>query len=63
MINTTPWKPQLHYVWDVILDALLSPNETRSSSCDFQDFYRIAVDGMPSNNIGTRTTTKFNVSM
>ncbi|KAL5529108.1 hypothetical protein ACEPAG_5082 [Sanghuangporus baumii] len=38
-----PWKPQLHFVWDVILDELL-PTEGSASSGSFQDFYRIVVD-------------------
>ncbi|KAL5490426.1 POL5 [Sanghuangporus weigelae] len=38
-----PWKPQLHFVWDVILNELL-PTEGSTSSGSFQDFYRIVVD-------------------
>ncbi|KAL5533021.1 POL5 [Sanghuangporus sanghuang] len=38
-----PWKPQLHFVWDVILDELL-PAEGSVSSGSLQDFYRIVVD-------------------
>ncbi|EJD05959.1 uncharacterized protein FOMMEDRAFT_104342 [Fomitiporia mediterranea MF3/22] len=39
-----PWKPQLHFVWDVILDTLLSPEKSSTSNGSFQDFYRIVVD-------------------
>ncbi|KAI5124484.1 hypothetical protein M0805_003011 [Coniferiporia weirii] len=39
-----PWKPQLHFVWDVILDALLAVDGSSTSSGKFQDFYRIVVD-------------------
>jgi DNA polymerase phi len=42
------WKPQLHYVWDIILDQLL-PQKTPSArtvqtSGSFQEFFRVVVD-------------------
>ncbi|KAH8117507.1 DNA polymerase phi-domain-containing protein [Phellopilus nigrolimitatus] len=39
-----PWKPQLHFVWDVILDILFAPEAASAPSGKFQDFYRIVVD-------------------
>ncbi|TFK46446.1 hypothetical protein OE88DRAFT_1667862 [Heliocybe sulcata] len=41
------WKPQVHYVWDIILDALLpstssSPNKQPQGS--LQEFFRVVVD-------------------
>lgn len=41
--GASPWKPQLHFCWDVILDELLQPGKKHTR---FQDFYRLAVDGM-----------------
>ncbi|TFK42972.1 DNA polymerase phi-domain-containing protein [Crucibulum laeve] len=39
------WKPQLHFVWDVLLDQLLpGPNASRTSKGSFQEFFRIVVD-------------------
>ncbi|KAF9466352.1 DNA polymerase phi-domain-containing protein [Collybia nuda] len=39
------WKPQLHYVWDIILDQLLpDPNSSSPPKGSFQDFYRVVVD-------------------
>lgn len=40
--STGVWKPELHYVWDIILNRYLSHSGSDSS---FQDFYRIVVDG------------------
>ncbi|KAG6885139.1 hypothetical protein C0993_005605 [Termitomyces sp. T159_Od127] len=39
------WKPQLHFVWDTILEQLL-PGQTSSQSLpgSFQEFFRIVVD-------------------
>lgn len=39
------WKPQLHYVWDIVLDQLLGPNSSSSPKGSFQEFYRVVVDG------------------
>ncbi|KAJ7489850.1 DNA polymerase phi-domain-containing protein [Mycena galericulata] len=39
------WKPQLHFVWNVILDQLLpGPNSTISTKGSFQEFFRVVVD-------------------
>ena len=43
-----PWKPQLHFVWDIILDELLGQDQTSKTSGNFQDFYRAIVDGKSS---------------
>ena len=41
------WKPQLHFVWDIILDHLLpGPNSTTSPRGSFQEFFRVVVDGL-----------------
>jgi DNA polymerase phi len=40
--NGGPWKPQLHFVWDHLLDRLLGKNGSGSST---QEFFRIVVDG------------------
>lgn len=37
------WKPQVHFVWDVLLDELLSEQDTAKGS--FPEFFRILVDG------------------
>jgi DNA polymerase phi len=40
------WRPQVHYVWDELLDELLPPDGSgRSPVGSFQEFFRIAVDG------------------
>ncbi|KAG6821076.1 hypothetical protein H0H93_007235 [Arthromyces matolae] len=42
---TANWKPQLHFVWDVILTQLLpGPNSSHSPKGSFQEFFRIVVD-------------------
>ncbi|KAI0060788.1 hypothetical protein BV25DRAFT_1827328 [Artomyces pyxidatus] len=39
------WKPQVHYVWDLLLDELLPPSSTnRAPKGSFQEFFRIVVD-------------------
>ncbi|KZV92838.1 hypothetical protein EXIGLDRAFT_613837 [Exidia glandulosa HHB12029] len=42
------WKPQIHFVWDVILDTFYPPPSSSSSSdaalASIQDFFRIVVD-------------------
>ncbi|KAF9009405.1 DNA polymerase phi-domain-containing protein [Cyathus striatus] len=44
-ISSETWKPQLHFVWDIILDQLLpSQNVSRSTKGSFQEFFRIVVD-------------------
>lgn len=40
------WKPQLHFVWQYLLDQLLpGPNSSNVPRGSFQDFFRIVVDG------------------
>jgi DNA polymerase phi len=40
------WKPQVHHVWDELLDALLPlEGSGRSSAGSFQEFFRVVVDG------------------
>ncbi|PCH38454.1 hypothetical protein WOLCODRAFT_115513 [Wolfiporia cocos MD-104 SS10] len=39
------WKPQIHFAWDLLLDALLSnPASERTAQGSFPEFFRIAVD-------------------
>ncbi|RDB24111.1 DNA polymerase V [Hypsizygus marmoreus] len=39
------WKPQLHFVWDIVLDQLLpGPNSAKPPRGSFQEFFRIVVD-------------------
>ncbi|KAI0263807.1 DNA polymerase phi-domain-containing protein [Gloeopeniophorella convolvens] len=39
------WKPQVHFVWDDILDELLPPKDSgRTPKGSFQEFFRIVVD-------------------
>ncbi|KAK8861548.1 hypothetical protein IAR55_002370 [Kwoniella newhampshirensis] len=42
------WKPQLHFVWNIILDRyfpkLTSPTFENTSEAPFQDFFRVVVD-------------------
>ncbi|KAH9842530.1 DNA polymerase phi-domain-containing protein [Rhodofomes roseus] len=39
------WKPQVHFVWDMLLDRLLSPPAQKgSNTAPFPDFFRIVVD-------------------
>jgi DNA polymerase phi len=40
------WKPQLHFVWDTILDLYFTEEiPAPSLGSTFQDFFRIVVDG------------------
>ncbi|KAI0691182.1 DNA polymerase phi-domain-containing protein [Cytidiella melzeri] len=36
------WKPQVHFVWDLLMDEVLSPSDTTHAS--FPEFFRILVD-------------------
>lgn len=48
------WKPQVHFVWDVILDQLLSSSKSaHPTTAPFQEFFRVVVDGSypPSSDI------------
>ncbi|KZT74012.1 hypothetical protein DAEQUDRAFT_661194 [Daedalea quercina L-15889] len=39
------WKPQVHFVWDMLLDRVLSPAARKgSNTTSFPDFFRIVVD-------------------
>ena len=43
------WKPQVHFVWDTLLDQVLpqSPQSAaRAPKGSFPDFFRIVVDGL-----------------
>ncbi|KAG6831186.1 hypothetical protein H0H92_012326 [Tricholoma furcatifolium] len=43
--TTGNWKPQLHFVWDIIIEQLLpGPNSALSPRGSFQEFFRIVVD-------------------
>ncbi|KII88994.1 hypothetical protein PLICRDRAFT_108863 [Plicaturopsis crispa FD-325 SS-3] len=43
--TTALWKPQVHFVWDILLDEVLpGPNSTASPKGSFQEFFRIVVD-------------------
>lgn len=44
--QTGMWKPQVHFVWDVLLDEVLSESNTGpDAKCSFPEFFRITVDG------------------
>ncbi|KIY68633.1 hypothetical protein CYLTODRAFT_374153 [Cylindrobasidium torrendii FP15055 ss-10] len=38
------WKPDLHFVWNIVLDALLPSEVSSMSQGNFADFFRIVVD-------------------
>ncbi|PSS32180.1 hypothetical protein PHLCEN_2v2053 [Hermanssonia centrifuga] len=39
------WKPQVHFVWDILLDEVLSEDDSESSTRgSFPEFFRILVD-------------------
>ncbi|KAK2460593.1 hypothetical protein APHAL10511_007063 [Amanita phalloides] len=40
-LGTSIWKPELHFVWDIILDHCLLHSKSESN---FQEFYRVVVD-------------------
>ncbi|KAG6845192.1 hypothetical protein H0H87_012749 [Tephrocybe sp. NHM501043] len=43
--TTGNWKPQLHFVWDTLLEQLIpGPNASQSPRGSFQEFFRIVVD-------------------
>ena len=45
--KTGLWKPQVHFVWDVLLDELLSTEQRDATAKgSFPEFFRILVDGM-----------------
>lgn len=46
--STGSWKPQLHFVWNTILDSYFPSSGTssaKSGQAQFQDFFRVVVDG------------------
>lgn len=46
MPKSAAWKPQVHFVWDMLLDRVLSNKTHRgSNTASFPDFFRIVVDG------------------
>lgn len=44
------WKPQVHFVWDLLLDEVLSSEASASTAtaghASFPEFFRILVDGV-----------------
>lgn len=40
------WKPQVHFIWDIILDQLLGDRSSNSSGASFKEFFRVVVDGL-----------------
>ncbi|WVQ74513.1 hypothetical protein IAR50_004114 [Cryptococcus sp. DSM 104548] len=44
--TTGSWKPQLHFVWNIILDRYFPKSQPSNSETDapFQDFFRVVVD-------------------
>ena len=47
-VTASNWRPQTHFVWDVLLDQLLpEQNLTASDRTLFQEFFQVVVDGMP----------------
>lgn len=48
MPKSGAWKPQVHFVWDMLLDRVLSTKIHKgSNTASFPDFFRIVVDGAP----------------
>lgn len=43
--SSSPWKPQLHFVWDAVLDFIVPPDISATNTRTFENFYRIVVDG------------------
>ena len=40
------WKPQVHFVWDLLMDDLLPKSrDTANTDGSFPEFFRILVDG------------------
>jgi DNA polymerase phi len=40
------WHPQLHSVWDILLEQIASGKATKGSKASFQEFWKVTVDGM-----------------
>ncbi|KAF9653857.1 hypothetical protein BDM02DRAFT_3265026 [Thelephora ganbajun] len=38
------WKPQLHFIWTILLDVLFPQGENASPKSSFQDFWSLVVD-------------------
>ncbi|EKM55908.1 uncharacterized protein PHACADRAFT_256841 [Phanerochaete carnosa HHB-10118-sp] len=43
-VKASTWKPQVHYVWDMLLDEVLLSDIVQSSEKSFPEFFRILVD-------------------
>jgi DNA polymerase phi len=45
--STGAWKPQPHFVWNIILDKYFTSSSSSESAkrAPFQDFFRVIVDG------------------
>jgi hypothetical protein len=45
--STGSWKPQLHFVWSIILESYFPKGDAQSTGekAPFQDFFRVVVDG------------------
>ncbi|OXH24380.1 DNA polymerase phi subunit [Cryptococcus neoformans] len=41
---TGSWKPQLHFVWNIILDRYFGSSALSTTLAPFQDFFRVVVD-------------------
>ncbi|ADV20875.1 DNA-directed DNA polymerase, putative [Cryptococcus gattii WM276] len=41
---TGSWKPQLHFVWNIIFDRYFGPSALSTTLAPFQDFFRVVVD-------------------
>lgn len=49
--QTGNWHPQLHFVWDIVLDEFTGDSkvEVHDSRDNFEDFWKVVVDGTSSN--------------
>lgn len=53
------WKPQVHFVWNVLLDDLLPKSDaTTTTDGSFPEFFRILVDGTCGCLLGTCCSLK-----
>jgi DNA polymerase phi len=46
-LTTGSWKPQVHFIWDVILDTYFKnvASSGLKDKASFQEFYRVTIDG------------------
>lgn len=42
--KASTWKPQVHFVWDMLLDEVLSSDSGQSTEKSFPEFFRVLVD-------------------